>query len=185
MKYYYIRDFETKDREATLYLGNGYYKVVVKSKKTNKTLAEYKINSCYGATSYTALMKLCKEERNQFCPRPVRCDASTNESSSQHGGNPPPLPVSSNPTAGGNLLHSVKIKNNSIKYLKAHGSVTSVIELYGDKYTYHLPMDAYYKIKKIDDDCRALNGFPIGIKKHLKLCKKLCYDANNERYSVA
>lgn len=119
-----------------------------------------------------------------FCPQSVFCDSMT-ESDSQYGGNLPPPPVSSNPTAGGNLLHFQKIKNNSIKYLNARGSVTAVIELYGDKYTYHLPIDAYYKIKKIDDDCRTLNGFPVGIKKHLRLCKKLCYDANNERYSVA
>ncbi|OOR90981.1 hypothetical protein [Moraxella bovis] len=124
-------------------------------------------------------MKQSKTHFKPFCPHSVSCLV-------QDGGNPPPPHVLSNPTtAGGNLLHSVKIKNNSIKYLKARGSVTAVIELYGDKYTYHLPIDVYYKIKKIDDDCRAFYGYPIGIKRHLKLCKKLCYDANNERYSVA
>lgn len=110
-----------------------------------------------------------------FCPHSVSCLV-------QDGGNLPQPPVSSHPSTGGNLLHFVKIKNNSVKYLKACGSVLSVIELYGDKYTYHLPIDAYYKIKNIDDDSRVLNGFPIGIKRHLILCKKLCYDANNERY---
>lgn len=131
-------------------------------------------------------MKQSKTHFKPFCPHSVSCDSSSEKVVLQDGGNLPPLPVSSNPTtAGGNLLHSVKIKNNSIKYFKARGSVTAVIELYGDKYTYHLPMDAYYKIKKIDDDCRALYGYPIGIKRHLKLCKRLCYDANNERYSVA
>lgn len=174
---YLINNFETKDRRANLSGGyNGYYIATVYKKHPVlghdlKHLATYQIKSDMGAKSYTALLRACKDPSNQFCPQPVQAD------------NPPP--ASSHPTAGGNLLHSIQVKNNSIKFFPSGGSVTAVIELYGDKYTYHLPFDAYYKIKRLNEDCKKLNGYPMGIKRCLKLCKKLCYDANNERYSVA
>lgn len=167
--------FETKSKLAVVYDYSkdlGFYLVWLHSTCANpKRLSEYRIKSIDGIKSLTALLRACKDPSNQFCPQPVQAD------------NPPP--ASSHPTAGGNLLHSIQVKNNSIKFFPSGGSVTAVIELYGDKYTYHLPFNAYYKIKRIDEDCKKLNGYPMGIRRCLKLCKKLCYDANNERYSVA
>lgn len=178
-----------------------YCMIKVYSTKTHNVLKSVVVSKHLLANikSYSALMLVISDEQNHidldtlyqgflaksFCPLSVSCDTPT-KTDSQDGGNlPPPPNVSFNPTLGGNLLHAITIKNNTIKYLKARGSVTAVIELHGDKYIYHLPMDGYYKIKKIDDDCRALNGYPIGIKKHLKLCKKYAYDSKNERYQVA
>lgn len=118
-----------------------------------------------------------KQNSKPFRPHSVTCYV-------QDGGNLPPPPVSSNPTAGGNLLYNITIKKNSIKYLNAFSYVIAVIELYGDKYTYHLPLDAYYRIRRIDDDCRRRYGYPISVKVHLGLCKRHCYDSCNERYNA-
>lgn len=177
--------FEVKDKIANVFDETdllGFYAIYIVSKKTNKVIEQYKIKSIAGVKSFTALMRACKDPANQFCPHSVSCESTH----SQDGGNPPPPPVSSNPTtAGGNLLFAITIKNNSVKYVRSCGAVLAVVQYLGDKYTYHLPFDSYYKIKRIHDDCVALHGYPISIKRHLSLCRSLSYDCKNERYAVA
>ncbi len=117
-----------------------------------------------------------------FCPRPARCFDELS-SKNQPGGNPPPPLVSStaNPTTRGNLLHRIIIKNNSVDFINAVGSVLAVFRLYGDIYTYHLPWDAYHKIKRIDDDCWSLYGGQISMRRCLRLCDKYCYRESDLR----
>lgn len=183
--------FKTKHRCATIYDTfdkRGFYDVdvfsIIKDTHENRFLANYCIKSIDGIKSFTALMRACKDPSNQFCPHSVSCDDTPVDS--QDGGNLSPPPVSStSPTTGGNLLHTTIIKNNSIKFLNAGGSVLAIIMLYGDKYTYHLPFDAYYRIKRLSDDCHTLHGYPMGIKRYAKLCKKYSHDRQNLNVSVA
>lgn len=182
--------FQTKNKTAVVYdysKDSGFYLVWLHSNCANpKRLAEYRIKSIDGIKSLTALIRACEDPSNQFCPHSVSCDTPFKKTDSQDGGNLSPPPVSStSPATGGNLLHTTIIKNNSIKFLNAGGSVLAIIMLYGDKYTYHLPFDAYYRIKRLSDDCQTLHGYPMGIKRYAKLCKKYSHDRQNLNVSVA
>lgn len=156
-------------------------------------LTSYHIKSLQGAKSFTAVMRICKDRNNHIsddeyrqleqapktlCPQSVPCPK-------QDGGNLPQLPASSLSTAGGNLLFKITIKNHQIKFLNRGDFVLGVIDAYGQNYTYHLPFDAYYRIRRINDDCMSLYGYPIGAKRFIKLCRKLSFDTENKRCQVA
>lgn len=186
------KEFSTKDRRAIIKpcfnesTKSTCYIVQVFSQKTGNELASYKINSIDGITSYSALLRACKEPSNQFCPLPVSCNAPFKKKTAlQDGGNLPPPPAPSNPTVGGNLLTTFQYKNNSVQFFKNAGFVLSVINVGDDKYRYPMSFENYYRIKKIDDDCFKRFGYPLGLKRLIQLCKKYSYDKENANVCVA
>lgn len=176
--------FETKAKYALVSTrtdtsGATYYHVCITDKDKQK-VSQHHLKSMDGVKSLTALLRVCKDPNNHFCPLPVRCTKGVKHLA-QHGGNPslPPVSLSLKSTAGGNLLYQAHFKNNKIRFLKNAGFVLAVITIGFDKYHYPMSFDSFYLIKSIDDDCFKRFGYRLGLKRYIKLCKKYAYDREN------
>lgn len=188
------KEFSTKDRHAIAILdyeppkhkGKKCILVAVLSKKTANTLAYYEINSIDGVNSYTALMRACKDPSNQFCPLPVSCDVNCEKVDLQEGGNLPPPPVSSNSTAGGNLLFLAEYKDGSIvRFTKNTDFVLCTITAFSQTYKYPMTFEDFYFIKGMYQDFMDRYGYQLVLKRLIWLCKSRSYDRENANICVA